>query len=66
MKHFISLTVGYHHHQWHYSPELGVDLPYGFRDDTTMWVISSTIDLVLVNLIRLPETSSGEATIDIQ
>jgi hypothetical protein len=30
----------------------------------TMWVISPTINLVLVILIHLPETSSGEATID--
>jgi hypothetical protein len=47
----------HHHHQWHDSPESGRGLPYGFRDDITMWVISSMIDLVLVNLIRLPETS---------
>jgi hypothetical protein len=53
------------HYQWHYSPESGLGLPYGFRDDITMWAISPTSDLVLVILIRPPETSSGEATIDI-
>jgi hypothetical protein len=31
----------------------------------TMWVISPTINLVLVILIQLPETSSGETTTDI-
>jgi hypothetical protein len=31
----------------------------------TMWVISPTINLILVILIQPPETSSGEATIDI-
>jgi hypothetical protein len=31
----------------------------------TMWVISPTINLVLVILIQPPETSSGGATIDI-
>jgi hypothetical protein len=55
----------HHHYQWHYSPESGLGLPHGFRDDITMWVISPTIDLVLVILIRPPETSSGEATTDI-
>jgi hypothetical protein len=30
-----------------------------------MWIISPTINLVLVILIRPPETSSGEATMDI-
>jgi hypothetical protein len=55
----------HHHHQWRYSPESGLGLPYGFRDRyITMWVISPTINLVLVILIQ-PETSSGEATIDI-
>jgi hypothetical protein len=46
-------------------PVSGLGLPYGFRYDITMWVISPTIDLVLVILIRPPETSNGEATIDI-
>jgi hypothetical protein len=31
----------------------------------TMWVVSPTINLVLVILIQPPETSSGEATTDI-
>jgi hypothetical protein len=31
----------------------------------TMWVISPTINLILVILIQPPETSSGEATTDI-
>jgi hypothetical protein len=35
------------------------------HDDITMWVISPMIDLILVILIQSPETSSGEATIDI-
>jgi hypothetical protein len=35
----------HHHHQSHYSPESGLGLPYGFRDDITMWVISPTINL---------------------
>jgi hypothetical protein len=51
----------HHHHQWHCSPELGLGLPYGFRDDITIWVLNPTIDLVLVILIRPPETSSSEA-----
>jgi hypothetical protein len=34
-----------HHHQWHYIPESGLGLPYGFCDYITMWVISPTIDL---------------------
>jgi hypothetical protein len=44
----------------------GLGLPYGFRDRyITMWVISLTINLVLVILIQPPETYSGEATTDI-
>jgi hypothetical protein len=62
---YKSIIMAVHNHQWHYSPESGLGLPYWFHDDITMWVISSTIDLVVVNLIRPPETSSGEATIDI-
>jgi hypothetical protein len=31
----------------------------------TMWVINPTINLFLVILIQPPETSSGEATIDL-
>jgi hypothetical protein len=64
-----SYLVIHHRHQWRYSPESGLGLPYGFRDRyITMWVISPTINLVLVILIILiqpPDTSSGEATIDI-
>jgi hypothetical protein len=60
------LNHHYHHHQWRYSPESGLGLPYGFRDRyITMCVISPTINLVLAILIQPPETSSGEATIDI-
>jgi hypothetical protein len=61
----LDLTIPHHyHHQWRYSPESGLGLPYGFRNrKITMWVISSTINLILVILI--PETSSGEATTDI-
>jgi hypothetical protein len=56
----------HHHHQWHYSPESGLGLPYGFRDRyITIWIISPTINLIIVILIQPPETSSGEATIDI-
>jgi hypothetical protein len=44
--------LSYYHHQWHYSPESVLGLPYGFSDDITMWVISPTIDLILVILIR--------------
>jgi hypothetical protein len=56
----------HHHHHWRYSPESGLGLPYRFRDRyITMWVISPTINLVLVILIQPPEISSGEATIDI-
>jgi hypothetical protein len=57
------IVCHHHHHQWRYSPESGLGLPYGFRD--RMWIISPTINLVLVILIQLSETSSGEATIDI-
>jgi hypothetical protein len=42
----------HHHQQWHCSPESGLGLPSGFRDDITMCVISPTIDLILVTLIR--------------
>jgi hypothetical protein len=43
----------------------GLGLSYGFRDRyITMWVISPTINLVLVILIQPPDTSSGEATTD--
>jgi hypothetical protein len=45
----------HHHHQWRYSPELGLGLPLGFRDNITMWVISPTIDLILVILIQPPD-----------
>jgi hypothetical protein len=56
----------HHHHQWRYNPESDLGLPYGFRDRyITMWVISPTINLVLVILIQPPETYSGEASIDI-
>jgi hypothetical protein len=55
----------HHHHQWHYSPESELGLPYGFRDRyITMWVVSPTINLILVILIRPSETSSGKATTD--
>jgi hypothetical protein len=58
--------IHHHHHQWHYSPESGLVLPYGFRDRyITMWVISPTINLILVILNQPPETSSGKATTDI-
>jgi hypothetical protein len=65
VKAYWSTGHHHHHHQWHNSPESGLGLPYGFRDDIKMWVISPTIDLILVILIRPPETSSGEATVDI-
>jgi hypothetical protein len=56
----------HHHNQWRYSPESGLGLPYRFRDRyITMWVISRTINLVLIILIQPPETYSGEATVDI-
>jgi hypothetical protein len=59
-----ALCLLFHHHQWCYSPESGLGLPYGFCDRyITTWVISPTSNLVLVILIQPPETSSDEATI---
>jgi hypothetical protein len=56
----------HHHHQSRCSPESGLGLPYRFRDRyITMWVISPTINLVLIILIQPPETSSGGTTIGI-
>jgi hypothetical protein len=41
-------------------PRSGLGLPYGFHNSySTMWAISSTIDLVLHTLIQPSETSSS-------
>jgi hypothetical protein len=54
----------HHHHQCHCSPGRALaSLSYFVMvRHITMWVISSTINLILVTLIRPPETSSGDAT----
>jgi hypothetical protein len=47
------LHHNHHHHQWRHSPESGLGLPCGFRDRyITKWVISPTINLLLVILIQ--------------
>jgi uncharacterized membrane protein len=48
-----------HHHQWRYSPESGLGLPYGFRDRYfTMWVISPTISQTSIVLILIKSRNS--------
>jgi hypothetical protein len=57
----------HHHHQWRYSLESGLGLPYGFRDSQVYYDVGYQPhdQPVLVSLIQPPETSNGEATIDI-